>query len=62
MGRKQHHGEEDGDRHEDGPGQTQRELTTPSTMAWVCRPMTRKTAFSSRYWIVVQLIRSASRD
>ena len=24
--------------------------------------MTRKTAFSSRYWIVVQLIRSASRD
>ena len=28
----------------------------------VCRPMTRKTAFSSRYWIVVQLIRSASRD
>ena len=44
---------------------TSRESPVPatrSTMAWACRPMSRKTAFSRTNWIVAQLRRSAMRD
>ena len=38
------------------------EADSAASSRLVCRPMSRKTVFSSRNWMVCQLTRSASRD
>ena len=50
-------------RQNDGDGRGDRsELLTPSRIVRTCSPMSRKTVFSSRNWIVSQLIRSFSLE
>ena len=38
------------------------EFCTSVRIRWACSPISRKTVFSSRNWIVVQFTRSLSRD
>ena len=59
---QQDHGEEHRHGDEDRAGQPERGVDDALDDEVRLEADDRKTAFSSRYWIVVQLIRSASRD